>query len=127
MSENLINRLWHLRHKQWRKQPDLSSLDEHGKRLFFRYCDLAARLCLNGEAAALFDENRQASCTLLHAERYLADRLAYELAPWPKGMMKIEPDDAYALPPVGARAASEEAGRGKGYELRFSDLQQLPL
>lgn len=31
-------------------------------------------------------------------KRYLADRLAYELAPWPKGMMKLEPHDAYALP-----------------------------
>jgi hypothetical protein len=27
---------------------------------------------------------------MVHAERYLADRLAYELQPWPKGMIRDE-------------------------------------
>jgi hypothetical protein len=47
--------------------------------------------------------DKQAACTLMHAERYLADRLAYELAPWPKGMIKLEPVDAYATRPQQAR------------------------
>lgn len=99
MGDGLISRLWHLKGKRWWRGPLLTELDERGRRLYFRTGDLAARLCLNGEALALFEEEqRQASCSLLHAERYLADRLAYELAPWPKGMMKLEPEDAYALP-----------------------------
>lgn len=78
--------------------------DEPGRRLYFRSGDLAARLCLNGEAEAMIEAGGcQAACTLIHAERYLADRLAYLLSPWPKGMMKIEPDDAYALPSPPAR------------------------
>lgn len=88
-----------LKSKQWYRGPALSSLDRTGQRLYFRSADLAARFCLNGEALRLFDEGqKQAACILTHAERYLADRLAYELAPWPKGKMKIEPEDAYALP-----------------------------
>lgn len=99
MSSGLIDSFAALKTKQWYRGPSISSLDERGKRLYFRSADLAARLCLNGEAQALFDAGeRQACCMLLHAERYLADRLAYELAPWPKNMMKLEPDDAYALP-----------------------------
>jgi hypothetical protein len=98
MSDNLIDSFTALRSKQWYRGPSLGALDEQGRRLYFRSGDLAARLCLNGEAVRLVDENMQAACFLLHAERYLADRLAYELAPWPKGMFKIEPHDAYALP-----------------------------
>jgi hypothetical protein len=74
-----------------------ADLDETGRRLFFRGCDLVARLWLNDMFMPEFDAKNFEGCTMqLHAERYLADRLAYELAPWPKGMCKIEPDDAYA-------------------------------
>ena len=79
--------------------PPLGTLDEKGKRLYFRACDLAARFWLNDQALPEFDAKNYEGCTMLtHAERYLADRLAYELAPWPKGMLKIEPEDAYQLP-----------------------------
>lgn len=99
MADRLVNSLAALKSKQWYRGPALTSLDEQGKRLYFRGADLAARFCLNGEAQALFDAgDRRACCMLIHAERYLADRLAYELAPWPKNMMKLEPDDAYSLP-----------------------------
>jgi hypothetical protein len=98
-NDGLIDSFQSLRAKHWYRGPNLASLDERGRRLYFRSADLAARLCLNGEALRLFDDgNKRGSCMLTHAERYLADRLAYELAPWPKGMLKLEPDDAYALP-----------------------------
>jgi hypothetical protein len=97
-TNELINSFAALKRKQWYRGPAIGSLDEMGQRLYYRSGDLAARLCLNGEGWRLVDENRQAACTLFHAERYLADRLAYALAPWPKGMMKFEPADAYALP-----------------------------
>ncbi len=99
MPDGLIGSFEALRKKQWYRGPALADLDERGRRLYFRSADLAARLCLNGEAARLYDEGSFAGCSILvHAERYLADRLAYELAPWPKGKVKLEPDDAYALP-----------------------------
>lgn len=73
--------------------------NETGKRLFFRACDLVARLWLNEISMPEFDaRNFDGLGMIAHAERYLADRLAYELSPWPKGKIKIEPDDAYALP-----------------------------
>jgi hypothetical protein len=98
-TDELIDSFAALKSKQWYRGPAIGSLDEMGQRLYFRTADLAARLCLNGEAERLFDAgHRQASCMLLHAERYLADRLTYALAPWPKGMITIEPADAYALP-----------------------------
>jgi hypothetical protein len=97
--DGLIDSFADLRAKQWYSGPDVVSLDRHGRRLYFRSADLAARLCLNGEAMREFDaRNFEGSCMLVHAERYLADRLAYELGPWPKGMLKVEPEDAYALP-----------------------------
>lgn len=104
--DNLIDSFESLRTKQWAKwrdgKPVFESLNEMGRRLFYRSGDLAARLCLNGEVMVEFDaKNFEGAAMLFHAERYLADRLAYELAPWPKGMVKIEPDDAYALPAVG--------------------------
>jgi hypothetical protein len=81
--------------------PQLADLDEAGKRIYFRGCDLAARFWLNSMCMPEFDAKNFEGCTMLvHAERYLADRLAYELSPWPKGKMKVEPDDAYALPPA---------------------------
>lgn len=99
--DGLICRLVQLKHKQWYRGPALGALDDAGRRLYFRSGDLAARLCLNGEAEELINEGgRQAACTLTHAERYLSDRLAYQLAPWPKGLMKIELDDARDLPVV---------------------------
>lgn len=99
MDDGLISSFESLRTKQWYRGVPIQVLDERGKRLYWRGGDLAARLCLNGEAMREFDAgNKQGACTLIHAERYLADRLAYELAPWPKGMLKNEEDDAYALP-----------------------------
>ncbi|HEX3985795.1 MAG TPA: hypothetical protein VHX13_04215 [Acidobacteriaceae bacterium] len=98
-SDGLINSFAHLRKKLWWRGPSVADLDETMRRLYFRSGDLAARLCLNGETMRLWDSGaKHTAATLLHAERYLADRMAYELAPWPKGMMRIEPDDAYALP-----------------------------
>lgn len=89
----------YIRFVGWPNRP-LVKLDETGRRLYFRSCDLVARLWMNDLCMPEFDAKNFEGCTMLgHAERYLADRLAYELAPWPKGMMKIEPDDAYALPP----------------------------
>lgn len=80
--------------------PELAQLDEAGRRLYYRACDLTARFWLNEQALPEFDaRNFEGSAMLIHAERYLTDRLAYELGPWPKGKIKIEPDDAYALPP----------------------------
>lgn len=77
----------------------ISTADETGKRLFFRGSDLVARLWLNEMCMPEFDaKNFEGVAMLGHAERYLADRLAYELSPWPKGKMRIESDDAYALP-----------------------------
>lgn len=97
--DGMIGSFADLRTKQWYRGPELSKLDEQGKRLYFRSGDLAARLCINGQAMEEFDAgNKRGSCMLTHAERYLADRLAYELAPWPKNMLRLEPDDAYALP-----------------------------
>jgi hypothetical protein len=80
--------------------PSVSELDEQGRRLFYRMNDLEARFWLNDRTMPEFDaKNFDGVSTLVHAERYLADRFAYELAPWPKGKIKIEPPDAYALPP----------------------------
>jgi len=68
----------------WPKWP-LVKLDEQGRRLFFRSCDLIARLWLNDMTLPEFDaKNFEGAAMLVHAERYLADRLAYELAPCPK-------------------------------------------
>jgi hypothetical protein len=97
--DRLIDSFAALRVKQWYSGPSVADLDEPGRRLYFRTADLAARLCLNGEVMGVFDAgNFEAASMLVHAERYLADRLAYELAPWPKGMLRVEPEDAYAMP-----------------------------
>ena len=79
--------------------PTLAELDEQGRRLYFRACDLVARGWLNDQSDQQFEAGvKDCVASLVHAERYLADRLAYELAPWPKGMVRLEPDDAYRLP-----------------------------
>lgn len=79
--------------------PPVGQLDEAGRRLYFRACDLVARFWLNDQSMPEFDAKNFAGCAMLvHAERYLADRLAYELAPWPKNKIRVEPEDAYALP-----------------------------
>jgi hypothetical protein len=79
--------------------PAIADLDETGRRLYYRACDLVARAWLNDRAESEYDAgSKDCVASLIHAERYLADRLAYELSPWPKGMIRIEPDDAYALP-----------------------------
>lgn len=89
--DNLVNSFADLQSKQWYSGPSFDRLDEDGRQLYLRTGDLMARLCLNGEAMWLFDiGNRRGACILVHAERYLADRKAYQLAPWPKNMMKIE-------------------------------------
>lgn len=81
------------------KGPAVGDLPEQGRRLYYRACDLTARFWLNDNVLPEFDAQNFEGCSMLvHAERYLADRLAYELAPWPKGKLKIEPADAYALP-----------------------------
>jgi hypothetical protein len=75
--------------------PPISDLDEMGRRLYF--CDLWARGWLIERAWSEFQaKNFEASAMLIHAEVYLADRLAYELAPWPKGKIQVEPEDDYA-------------------------------
>jgi hypothetical protein len=80
--------------------PSVAQLDEQGRRLFYRMNDIEARFLLNDRTMPAFDAKNFEGCSILvHAERYLADRLAYELAPWPKGKIKIEPSNAYALPP----------------------------
>jgi hypothetical protein len=78
--------------------PEIAALDETGRRIFFRACDLKARFWLNRTAEIEYHAgNLEYVATLIHAERYLADRLAYELAPWPKGKIKVESDSPYAL------------------------------
>lgn len=91
MSDNLIDSFAQLVRKQWYRGPSVSDLDEAGRRLYFRSADLAARLCMNGEAMDAFGRGNFAGCaTLIHAERYLADRLAYELeGGWPKGKISF--------------------------------------
>lgn len=73
---------------------DISSLDAEGKSLLWRSGDMRARLLLNDLASAIFVPYSHPECaatsTLIHAERYLADRLVYELYPWPKGMIRVE-------------------------------------
>jgi hypothetical protein len=77
----------------------LPEFDEHGRRLYFRECDLLARLWLNSMALPEFDAKNFEGCSILiHAERYLADRLSYELAPWPSGCINLETEHDYILP-----------------------------
>lgn len=83
--------------KQRYSGPEIGDLDEAGRRIFFRGCDLAARLWLNELVMPEFDaKNFEGATMLIHAERYLEDRLAYELAPWPKG--KVKREAGYELP-----------------------------
>jgi hypothetical protein len=88
-----------LTHRWWGNNRSIVGLDEQGKRLFFRAGDLAARFWLNRVAEEQLNaDNRDGMCILVHAEVYLADRLAYELEPWPKGMVKLETKEDYQLP-----------------------------
>jgi hypothetical protein len=74
--------------------PELAVLDESGRRIVFRGCDLAARHWLIDVAFEEYSaRNYEGTATLIHAEHYLADRLAYELAPWPEGMIKIPQEE----------------------------------
>lgn len=83
------------------RRPMLAHLDEAGCRRYFRECDLTARYWLNDAIIPEFDAKNFEACSMLvHAERYLADRLSYELAPWPKGLIKLETEQDYALPKV---------------------------
>lgn len=88
-----------LKHIWWKGFRTIVDLDEQGRRIFFRGGDLMARFWLNDMTMLEFDaKNFEGVAMLFHAERYLSDRLSYELSPWPKGMMKVESEDAYALP-----------------------------
>ncbi len=52
--------------------------------------DVRARMVLIDLAEHLYGNNQKlASATLMHAEAYLVDRAAYELEPWPKGMIRV--------------------------------------
>ena len=54
--------------------------------------DLKARWMMVDRAEECFDlgrEGRRAAATLIHAERYLADREEYEREPWPKNMVQL--------------------------------------
>jgi len=91
---------------------NISALDAEGRSLIWRSGDLRARLLLNDLATKVYVPHSHPECQavamLIHAERYLGDRLAYELHPWPKGMIKDEsvnplPD----LCPLCARAIIE--------------------
>lgn len=72
----------------------IANLPAEGKSLLWRAGDLRARWLLNHLAESVYVPHSHPECTamssLIHAERYLADRLAYELAPWPKNMVKDE-------------------------------------
>lgn len=79
--------------------PSIAQLDEKGRRIYFRACDAIARLWLADAATAAYAAgNFEGAAMLVHAEHYVADRLAYELAPWPKGMVRLE-TEAPPLPP----------------------------
>lgn len=70
---------------------DISALNEEGKSLLWRNGDLQARWRLNALGRKLYQAGLfDGACSVIHAERYLSDRLAYELHPWPKGMVKDE-------------------------------------
>ncbi len=74
---------------QW---PTITDLE--GRSLLGRAGDLRARLLLNELGLIVLKEQaagfRAGICVLDHAERYLADRLAYELCPHPSGMFLVE-------------------------------------
>jgi len=77
----------------------LPDLTEGERPLYYRRCDTFARLWLNDRTLPEFDAGNFEGCSMLvHAERYLADRLAYELAPWPKGMINLETEQDYERP-----------------------------
>jgi hypothetical protein len=70
---------------------DISALDAEGKSLLWRAGDLRARWMMQDISEREYESgNCEGACTLIHAERYLSDRLSYELHPWPKGMVKDE-------------------------------------
>lgn len=79
--------------------PMLPALSEGERRPYFRRCDTFARRWLIDMILPEFDAGNFVGCSMLaHAERYLADRLAYELAPWPKTRIKLETEQDYPLP-----------------------------
>jgi len=75
----------------------IADLDAEGQSLLWRAGDLRARWLLNHLAERIFVPHSHPECeataSLVHAERYLADRLSYELHPWPKNMLKDETID----------------------------------
>lgn len=66
----------------------ICDLDAEGRSLIWRACDLKARWMLIDAAEETYNRGCKAqACTLIHAYTYLADRLAYELHPWPKNKL----------------------------------------
>lgn len=73
----------------------IDELDAEGRSLLWRSGDLRARFLLMDSCEAIMAEEltretRRAWCQLTHAAAYLADRLSYELYPWPKNKFKLE-------------------------------------
>jgi hypothetical protein len=75
----------------------ITDLNAEGQSLIWRAGDLRARWLLNGLAEKVYVPYSKPECAavakLIHAYHYLADRLAYELAPHPKNMMRLETID----------------------------------
>ena len=63
---------------------DLTEFPYIARELIFRACDLEARFDLIDRSMREYDAgNLEGACMLFHAEMYLEDRRAYELAPPP--------------------------------------------
>lgn len=81
---------------------DITKYPEEARRLIYRGYDLRSRWMLVNLAEKLWfpngvngieegtQEEKSAVATLMHAADYLQDRLAYELYPAPKGMIRME-------------------------------------
>jgi hypothetical protein len=68
----------------------ICDLDAEGKSLTWRAGDLRARKLLIDVGEAVYNSGeKRGACTLIHAQEYLKDRLAYELYPWPKNCVPI--------------------------------------
>lgn len=70
---------------------DYPNLNGLGRRLLCAAGDVKARLMLIDLAESAYTSGAlDASASLMHAEYYLKDRLAYELYPAPKGCIWVE-------------------------------------
>ena len=69
---------------------DLTKFDLQGQRLILRADDLKARWLLIDLSEDAYNRGDfDAAASLIHAQYYLEDRLAYELCPAPKGCIKV--------------------------------------